>query len=680
MAGRIKVYLCDLVHNYLGAGTYTFPLNIGSIAAYANKSFADKLDIKLFKYPDKLLKALDEDMPHVIGFGNYTWNDDINNKISRLVKKHNNNTMVVCGGPNINCSRSGVSDFFKHHESVDFYLPFQGELPFVGLMGRYLDTGPDIDRLGKMGLDNVYSYDKKRGQPIMGKAMERIKRPDEMPSPYLTGLMDEFFESNLIPIVETSRGCPYRCTFCAQGSASHHKIEFFDLERCKRELRYIADRVKNANLLYLADSNFGIKERDVEIAEYIRELSTRKGYPRRTYTGFAKSQPKIFEIAKILNDTNMVIAMQSLDEEVLKNIKRKSIDVPIFKDIVSKVNEFGGVSGTEIILGLPGETKESHATTIRKLFDWGVAYISAYNGLMLKGSPLALAKASGEYKCKTMYRLVDSSYGRYGDVVSFESEEGILANDRMTELELLSFRSVHWLIMFMWNYKFYYDLLKYLHQHGVNPLDFIIKLIENAGSSRAQDKIKAIFDDFKRDAENEWFDSNYELQKHYSRPEVFESLKMGSHGKLNGRYIFRVILEAREEFDAHVYKTAIEYSEVLRGKAGVIGDIIKYRSQAAIDFNRDWEDIEKERRLTLKYNLPEWESLGYKSDLEETYSPDGYEFSLFMSDSQKSSLEKLLKQYSHHNKNVTLRKMTEYMPINDVFYKARLSRGGKHEA
>ncbi len=67
---RIKIFLCDFVHNYLGAGTYMFPLNIGYLASFLKKFPLDNVDIELFKYPDELLLKIKENTPNIIGFSN----------------------------------------------------------------------------------------------------------------------------------------------------------------------------------------------------------------------------------------------------------------------------------------------------------------------------------------------------------------------------------------------------------------------------------------------------------------------------------------------------------------------------------------------------------------------------------------------------------------------------------
>ncbi len=118
MEEKIKIYLCDFVHNYSGVGSYTFPLNIGYIAAWIKKFFPEKVEIELFKYPSDFLKRVKEEAPDLVGFSHYTWNADLNNKISSWIKSVYHQTIVVCGGPNINYSEKGYRKFFSQNKAV----------------------------------------------------------------------------------------------------------------------------------------------------------------------------------------------------------------------------------------------------------------------------------------------------------------------------------------------------------------------------------------------------------------------------------------------------------------------------------------------------------------------------------------------------------------------------------
>ena len=84
-----------MVHNYLGAGTYMFPLNVGYIAAYAHKHFAAQIDVKIFKYPNRLLQELNRGTADIVGFSHYAWNADLNNNLSHIVKSVSKKTIWV---------------------------------------------------------------------------------------------------------------------------------------------------------------------------------------------------------------------------------------------------------------------------------------------------------------------------------------------------------------------------------------------------------------------------------------------------------------------------------------------------------------------------------------------------------------------------------------------------------
>jgi len=117
-----------------------------------------------------------------------------------------------------------------------------------------------------------------------------------------------------------------------------------------------------------------------------------------------------------------------------------------------------------------------------------------------------------------------------------------------------------------------------------------------------------------------------------------------------------------------MFKTAVSFPQ-LKEKAEIVKQIMSFLSSLILDLNRDVDELSKERIITSNYNFVKWRMSGYKESLEDTYDAEGYAFRLYLEPQQKKSLIKLLKQYEHKNKNVTLRKMTEHMLISDLFYK-----------
>ena len=86
----------------------------------------------------------------------------------------------------------------------------------------------------------------------------RIKDINDIPSPYLSGVLDKFFDYQLTPMLETTRGCPFSCTYCADGLSTKNKVTSYDSNRVEEELQYIAKRIKNIDEMYITDLNFGM--------------------------------------------------------------------------------------------------------------------------------------------------------------------------------------------------------------------------------------------------------------------------------------------------------------------------------------------------------------------------------------------------------------------------------------
>ena len=651
-----RIYMGDLIHNYLGSGSYMFPLNIGFVSSYAQKVFGDQIQISLFKYPEELIQAIRDNPPDVLGLSNYMWNSHLNNQISQRTKDISDNILIVYGGPDINLYPQGYREFFHKRPFVDSYILCEGERGFANLLQTYIKHDRDLEATKAQPVDGCVSFLK--GTQVGGSLLDRIEDLDAVPSPYLTGLLDQFFDYPLIPIIETNRGCPFSCTFCAQGLTSRHMVRYFPLSRVLAELEYIAQHVQHTNLLCIADANFGIHKRDITIGEKIKDLSDRNGYPRRCIINWIKTRKAIDVAERMGQATYLISSLQSMDPVVQRNIKRHNIDTTLFREIIDYVNTHGGISGTEIILGLPGETRESHSENLRELFRWGVSYIICYNALIIGGSELALPSEREKYRIHTGFRLIDSAFGRYGDILSFEAEEGVRSTSTMTEEEILFFRPVHWLIQFCWNYRAYYEVLKFALLKGINPFDFIVALIDRI--HRASPVVQNIMADFRKEAREEWFGSPELLIAYYSQPEHFEFLRAGGVGKMNSKYIWRILLECKQEFDTYVRQVTMD---LLPDADDVVPDLLRFTSSSFLDFSRHTLSTEP-FRMQLTQDIVGWRKNRYEGFPRKRDVT--YEF--FIPDDKRKALSLLLAQYEHDNPNVMMRKMSEHMRFDDLYY------------
>ena len=102
MNGKLKIFLADLIHDYLPGGNYVVPLNIGYMSAYLRSQFGSEIDIKMFKKPSQLLAALKEHpAPDVVAFSNYRWNQELNGFMVKQIAASSPETVICAGGPHI---------------------------------------------------------------------------------------------------------------------------------------------------------------------------------------------------------------------------------------------------------------------------------------------------------------------------------------------------------------------------------------------------------------------------------------------------------------------------------------------------------------------------------------------------------------------------------------------------
>src|SRR5262249_46756704 len=157
--------------------------------------------------------------------------------------------------------------FFADNPHVDIAVHGEGEATFVHLLealrGAVGDGPPDLSPLAEVPGLTYRDGDR----VVQTEPRDRIADLDTIPSPVLTGLYDGFIPagSSGAVILETNRGCPYGCTFCDWGSATLSRVRKFDMDRIFAELDWAAEH--HLETVGIADANFGIFERDVEIAQ-----------------------------------------------------------------------------------------------------------------------------------------------------------------------------------------------------------------------------------------------------------------------------------------------------------------------------------------------------------------------------------------------------------------------------
>ncbi len=343
------------------------PYATGCLAAYSlqYEDFRQAYEIGGFFYKrentDDIIARMDN--PCVAAFSNYAWNVEFNKALSKKIKQFYPECVIIFGGHSV---RNDSAELLEECDWIDYLIFGEGEETFYRLL-MSLENAEDVTAVKNIAC-------RSNGKAI---CTQRGGCPDisDFPSPYLTGLFEEITKTEtveLLTVIETNRGCPYKCAYCDWSAKS--KVRFFPMEKVKAELKWLSDH--KIEYCFCADANFGMFRRDVEIADYCIELKKTTGYPDVFRPCYAKENDEnVFEICSKFNeyhiDKGATMAYQSLSDDALRNVNRKNLTVEHFADIVKKYNQAKIPTYSELILGLPGETYDSFCDGLCRLLDAG---------------------------------------------------------------------------------------------------------------------------------------------------------------------------------------------------------------------------------------------------------------------------------------------------------------------
>ncbi len=413
-AGRVPVYFVnDQTQDHL-------PLALGMIQAHLKEhlppamrekyELLDSLDLEI---SDLMLCAM-TGPPAVWLFSNYIWSHSRNLELSEHVKRLSPQSVCVHGGPNVPKREAQCTELLNAHRHVDVAVRGEGEATVTEL----LDALEPVFAAGDWSaVSGVRGVTFRNGDELVRTAEQpRIEDLDSIPSPYLGGVFD-LAERPTTGVIETNRGCPYGCSFCDWGSATMQKVRRFDLDRVRREIEWLG--VRRVPVLWIADANFGIFERDVEITQAIVESNRRTGFPREVVVNYAKhGSPRLATIVQLLCEAGIcsqgIVAVQTRDEATLASVSRQNIAVDKYASLAGAFRSQGLPLSADLMIGLPGATVESFCADLQYYLDEDVL-VKAYRTQLLVNSPMADAEHMERFAIETGdhdFLVATSSYTR----------------------------------------------------------------------------------------------------------------------------------------------------------------------------------------------------------------------------------------------------------------------------
>lgn len=351
---------------------FYYHLGVGYIHSYlAEKGIHSHSYIS--SSPLRLTEAVEEILsfsPRIVGFTCYDVNYYIIKLISRELKRRNKKILIAIGGPTATFSDTVI---IKDNPAIDICVRGEGELTVYEMI-QCLEAGRSLN--GVRGITF-----KEKGQIIRNEDRPLIEHLDNMPSPYLSGMIppEEGGELGIL----TSRGCAHRCVYCLFAAMSRWSVRVYSVDRIMAELKAIAEKngslnLQNKKLIKIYDDSFSTNPRRVkEICRHLIEENLSQYFDFWCETRADSVNRELLELLYQAGFKEISFGMESGSPEVLRNIKKVRHHFPDETDLepekrflqkvienVAIAKEIGLWVDLSIILGLPGETPEQGKATI----------------------------------------------------------------------------------------------------------------------------------------------------------------------------------------------------------------------------------------------------------------------------------------------------------------------------
>jgi radical SAM superfamily enzyme YgiQ (UPF0313 family) len=631
-------------------------LNIGLIASYALKKFGPNIEVKLFKYPNKLLAALKSEKYDVLACSTYIWNNNLSEWACEMAKKYNRDAVTIRGGWDFPLEEKQQEEYMREHCSSDIFCINEGERAFSNCIERLLSVEHKSDWRKYGALDGCVFLDVKNGGSfVKGNMPPRITDLDEIPSPYIAGLLDEFFDGDLVPIIETARGCPFRCNYCNNSTDYYNKICFFSVDYVAKELDYIGRKVTSTGIksLMISDTNFGMYPRDKTIALVLKEIQKKYKWPFSIVVSTGKNNVNhIMDSVNILGNAIAIsMSVQSMDLATLKAIKRENIKLDMYEEISREMAKQNKSQFAELIVPLPEETYDSYLRGVEKLLDIGAQRVITHTLQLNYGTVYKDEEFRKRYGYEGRYRLVPYDFGTYGGVRVFDAEEVAVFTKTLSFEDYVQIRKFALVMELLFSNVLFIEVFKLLRENGIKEFRFVRHVSEKLRTT--PESVRKVFDSFIADTKGELMESQEALKEFYSCDENYKKLEAGEIG---GNVLFKhkgIILSGRQIEDWIGYVFMCAASLVPGGYAGKGGkeefsrqlENIKAFTMAKLDGlflpDKTMEDVV----IQFEYDILEWLKDRERVLDHFKHTTDLFMYRFYFDDDQKQERNDLFTRY-----------------------------------
>lgn len=334
---------------------------------------------------DEYLKELLKEDFDILCAGIYCWNNIFLTKILEEVKIRRPECIIIVGGPDVTARNE--PDWFVKNHFVDYVVYGDGEKCFSNLLDHF------VEPVNLLTIPNlIWNHN---GKKIANRHETMVREKEYMKiSPWLhckeylkddiENLYYELGKTSVVVLWERSRGCPYVCSYCDYSAGLHNKV--FRRSYDYKEDIDLFESINPFIEINFIDANVGIVEEDLDIIKHILSKEKNRitkhfinlGIVSWTKINSEANKNKFSKIIDFVIDHNreensrdrFKISQQDMNDEVLLNVDRPSMAWDILKKFYNEKRERAYpdeiYSCVELILGLPGQTKETWDFNIKE--------------------------------------------------------------------------------------------------------------------------------------------------------------------------------------------------------------------------------------------------------------------------------------------------------------------------
>jgi radical SAM superfamily enzyme YgiQ (UPF0313 family) len=363
-------------------GYYSLPVRILSLLVLADGGLRARYDVRYVEIDNQpgdgsLLQALAQWRPRLVGFSVNIWNRPACESLSRQIKQRWPETVVLCGGQEVTQS---VVDYLQRVPSFDYLIDGEGEIPFRQFLQAWSPEKGLCDPESVSGL-----WHRRRGRSSLTRPADWVTSLDEVPSPILAGLVRHTHRNVLGVMLESARGCTFRCSFCFEG-AKRCPVRTASVERLAREINYMV--AQGAHYFHLMDPILcnGDQPRLHALAEVLARA--REKQPRLVVSAEAYAHLVTEDAAKYLSAFHIIdVGLQTVHPPSAKAIHRPW-HPDRFQVGIERIRRSGATFNIYLINGLPFETVGSFLQGIRFVLEQRPTRVFFNELLLLNGTEL----------------------------------------------------------------------------------------------------------------------------------------------------------------------------------------------------------------------------------------------------------------------------------------------------